>query len=254
MLDVMQRAFIAAVRGATPELNLGTCSIPSSVTWQIYRRNYLEGHVAALADTYSTVRALVGHDFFRMLAMQFVSESPSLSGDLNDYGRDFPQFLAVSQPSESLPYLADVARLDWAFLQTLLAPDPAGDWLPPLLSLPPDAWPGMLARPASVLIESPYPLYSIFKLATEGGRTVSLEKGAEAILVSRTDHVSVTLLTEAEAACVASWFNGSTLALALEAGLAVNEQFDISSLLRQLAAVGAIDSVETSHDYSIPEN
>lgn len=244
-----QRDFLAAVRGAVPGIALGALGkslIPPELTWQIYRNNYLEGHVAALEDTFSTVRTIVGKEFFRVLAKQFVGNADSSSGDLNEYGRDFPAFLAGSQSNETLPYLADIARLDWTWLELLRAPYQAGDWLAHLLALSPAAWSEATARPAGIVIASPYPVYSIFKLSAEGGQTVSLDLGGQAVLISRTAHVEVTLLNDAAAAFVASWFNGSTLGLAMEAGLLVDKQFDVASLLPQLAAAGAIHSIESA--------
>lgn len=246
MHDDMQRAFLAAVRGAAPQVALGTSTIPWEVTWEIYGRNYLEGHIGALADTFGTVRAVIGLDCLRSLAKQYVVQAHSVSGDLNDYGLDFPDFLSTSQISETLPYLGDVARLDWAWLVTLRAAHHAGNWLQQLVSLPPDAWPGALARPAGIVLTSRFPIYSIFRLHAEDGPTVNLDCGGQTILISRTDAVVVTLLTDAEAACVTSWFAGNTLGAAMDAGLAVDEQFDISALLRRLTAVGALQSIESN--------
>ena len=42
---------------------------------------------------------------------------------LDDYGADFPDFLAAFAPAASLPYLADVARLEWAVSRMLHAAD-----------------------------------------------------------------------------------------------------------------------------------
>jgi len=245
MHEHTQRDFLAAVRGETSQVALGASLIPPDVTWQIYRRNYLDAHVGALEDTYSTVRSLVGEAFFRVLARQFVGESHSVSGELNDYGNDFAHFLAGSRIIETLPYLEDVARLDWAWLDMLRCPHQGGHWLAQLLALSPDAWPQATARAAGTIITSAYPLYSIYMLATEGGETVDLSQGAQAILISMSGQVQVTLLTNAQAACVARWFSGSTLEAALEAGLAIDEQLDISALLCQLAAVGAVHSIES---------
>ena len=38
---------------------------------------------------------------------------PSRSGDLNDYGEDFADFLADYPHARELSYLPDVARLEW---------------------------------------------------------------------------------------------------------------------------------------------
>ena len=52
--------------------------------------------------------------FFGEAARQYIVGHPSLSGDLNDYGGEFAQFLAAYPHAADLPYLPDVARLEWA--------------------------------------------------------------------------------------------------------------------------------------------
>src|SRR6266542_3456863 len=68
----------------------------------------------ALATTFPTVQALVGEDFFRMLARAFVGQSPPNQPVLAEYGAGFPAFIAGHDAARDLPYLADIARLDWA--------------------------------------------------------------------------------------------------------------------------------------------
>jgi len=53
------------------------------------------------------------------MAQGYVLAVPSVSGDLEDYGSRFPAYLAGVERAHGLPYLVDVARLEWALLQSL---------------------------------------------------------------------------------------------------------------------------------------
>src|SRR6266545_2079406 len=79
---------------------------------RVYRHHVFESLGSALATTFPTVQALVGEDFFRMLARAFVGQSPPNQPVLAEYGAGFPAFIAGHDAARDLPYLADVARLD----------------------------------------------------------------------------------------------------------------------------------------------
>lgn len=89
----------------------------------IYRNTVLSALVNALRLSYPTVQRLVGADFFEGAAREFIHGHAPTSAYLNDFGGEFPPFLAQFPPAASLPYLADVARLEWAVNRALHAPD-----------------------------------------------------------------------------------------------------------------------------------
>lgn len=82
----------------------------------IYRNNVVTSLIDALADTYPVAKALVGDEFFRGMARIFVGEKPPRSPVLAEYGHDFPLFIEAFEPARGVPYLADVARLEWLYL------------------------------------------------------------------------------------------------------------------------------------------
>src|SRR5262249_24093190 len=68
-------------------------------------------------------KRIVGAPFFNTAADHFVRERPPRSGDLNIYGGEFGNFLASYPHAADLPYLPDVARLEWAIDEAHRAPD-----------------------------------------------------------------------------------------------------------------------------------
>ncbi len=80
----------------------------------VHRDTALGGLVKALRLVHPTVLALVGEDFFDQAARAFVQSAPPASAWLSGYGEGFAEFLAAYDPARELPYLADVARFDFA--------------------------------------------------------------------------------------------------------------------------------------------
>lgn len=83
----------------------------------IYQNLYQTNLIACLASTYSVVAQLVGQDCFQQMAKQYIKTFPSRSPNLNDYGDNFPEFINTIAEVGSLPYLSDIARLEWLYLQ-----------------------------------------------------------------------------------------------------------------------------------------
>lgn len=89
----------------------------------VYRNNVMVSLVDALADSYPVVQALVGEAFFRAMASDFVRQSPPRAPVLAWYGDGFAEFIERFPPADGLPYLADVARLEWLRVEAWHAAD-----------------------------------------------------------------------------------------------------------------------------------
>ena len=105
---------------------------PGIVTWNqsdparrlaVYRNNVMVSLVDALAQTFTVTQTLVGEEFFRAMCQVFVRENPPRVRVLSSYGDELPRFIGQFAPAASLPYLADVARLEMQRLQALHAAD-----------------------------------------------------------------------------------------------------------------------------------
>jgi len=85
----------------------------------IYRNHALATFGDALRRIYPVVCRLVDERFFGYATHQYLRERPPRSRCIVDYGEDFADFLAVFPPCEGLPYVADIARLEWALSSAL---------------------------------------------------------------------------------------------------------------------------------------
>ncbi len=110
-----QRAFAAALIDTRLPCPEGLCSAngadPAS-RFAVYRNNVQGSLINALSDSYPVVAQLVGDEFFRAMAAIFVQQQPPQSPLMNRYGKAFAAFIQTFEPASSVPYLADVARLE----------------------------------------------------------------------------------------------------------------------------------------------
>ncbi|MBA4044441.1 MAG: DUF2063 domain-containing protein [Erythrobacter sp.] len=93
--------------------------------FNVYRNNYRITLHNALRTTFTVIERLVGADFFAALANAFVERHPPHSPIMSQYGDAFPAFLDDFAPLSEFPYLADVARVEYARVQAYHAADGA---------------------------------------------------------------------------------------------------------------------------------
>lgn len=101
--------------GGIPAAITGTLSPEEAM--RIHRNTVLGALAGALRLSHPTVDALVGEAFFDQAAAAFALAHPPRTASLARYGEGFADFLAGFAPA--LPYLADVARLDFAIERAL---------------------------------------------------------------------------------------------------------------------------------------
>ncbi len=79
----------------------------------IYRNNVWSSLINGLADSYEVVKTLVGEDFFNGLAQRYITKHPPQSPIMSKWGGHFSELIANDIDCKSVPYLADVAQLEW---------------------------------------------------------------------------------------------------------------------------------------------
>lgn len=245
----LQSAFAAALldpqRPCPPELKTWNGSDPAA-RLAVYRNNVTASLVDALGDTFPVVRQLVGEAFFRAMARTFVRSTPPRSPILAHYGADFPAFIAGFAPAAGLPYLADVARLEFLRVRACHAADaPVADAAALAALLGEPARLGglrLVLQPALALLRSPFAVVSLWAAHQSALDIAGVDPGrAENALVLRHGlEVEVIGLAAGEAAFVARLQEGASLGEAAGEGAAVAADLDIVPALAQLLRAGAI--------------
>jgi hypothetical protein len=243
-LGRLQQAFAAAVaRGGDGEAFASHLAGEPSLARRrlaIYRRAIEANLGRALRGAYPVLARLVGDGFFDEAAGQFGQASPPESADLNRYGAGFASFLAAYGPASGLPWLSDVARLEWARHESLMAADAPGLDFEALARVPEAGQPGLRFEfHASVrLVRSAWPVLAIWKAnQPERDGLADREEGADDVLVWREEvGVRMALVEPREADFVASLLQGADL----EAAAAAAQDWDFAPALGRLAARGML--------------
>lgn len=134
-----------------------------------YKANGHELAGRSLLGAYPVIAQLIGSDNFNALARDLWHSHPPERGDLAQWGTALPDFLAASDQLRDVPYLADVARVEWALHRAAGAPDSSTDLagFARLSTDDPDTLTLALA-PGTALINSPWPVASLVTAHTEG--------------------------------------------------------------------------------------
>lgn len=215
---------------------------PVTTALDIYRNNYRGNLHDTLAGAYPVIAQLVGKDFFRQLTQRFIALHPSRSGNLHLYGAEFAVFIASFAPAQGLPYLSDVARLEWACHCAYFAADAATLDINKLSQIAPERYSDLIlfAHTACHVVRSAYPVAAIWHAHQPGAPDdfhIDLDSGACCALVTRHDDVvQVSELTEAEADWLLSIQAGNSLGAATAATLNVHADFDLRATLLNLVA------------------
>jgi len=116
MLSELQRQIGDFVLGRTELAPAGIRDdgITPAMRLAIHRHSARTALTKALATQFPAVERLVGAGFFAMAAARFIASEPPNSPRLLAYGEGFADTIAGIEEAASVPYLADVARLEWA--------------------------------------------------------------------------------------------------------------------------------------------
>ena len=247
-----QTAFAAALRDpGLPQpdgLTTWNGSDPAR-RFAVYRNNVIVSLVNALADTFAVTQELVGEEFFRAMAWVFALAEPPKSPLMAFYGEGFPGFIAGFSPVAGVPYLADVARLE--FLRVLAYH--AGD-APPVATedvarslADAAALPSLrlILHPSLHVLSSRYAVVSLWA-AHQGTLELSAvvpDTPETALILRHGLDVEVMRIPSAAATFIGALHNGSTLGAAVQAAGRDDAEFDLAvplGLLLQKGAVAAL--------------
>jgi hypothetical protein len=242
----LQSDFAAALRdrGRLPEIERWLVGDAAHVDRRlaIHRANMAAAAEKALSAAYPVIRQAVGEEFFHGLAREYQRHAPSASGDLTDFGAAFDAFLAGFAHVRSMPWLPDLARLEWAVHRAYGAAD-APDWNPATLGA---VAPGEQAAirfdwaPGVAVIASAHPIvrvWTIHQPGDAGGFAVDWAQADTALVARDGFAVTVTACPPGDAAFVQASLAGEPLGDAAATALERHPDFDLGALLGR--ALGA---------------
>ncbi|BAM90431.1 conserved hypothetical protein [Bradyrhizobium oligotrophicum S58] len=219
--------------------------------YDVYRNNVTVSLINALAAIYPAVQRITGDDFFRAMARSHMRRTPPTSPLLFAYGHDFPAFIETYPHAAGLPWLADVARIERAWLDAYHAADAAPLAPAALSTIAPDRLANVVftPHPATRLVRSTFAAVTIFAAnrTTEPTGRIDASTAEDALVVRPDFDVEVRRLPLGGAIFVASLIDGRPLGEAAVNALDAERQFDLATNIAGLIEAGAFTSVTSGH-------
>jgi len=215
--------------------------------YNVYRNNVTVSLIDALAAIYPAVQRITGVDFFRAMARFHVRATPPASPLLFDYGRDFPAFIARYEHARAMPWLADVARVERAWLDAYHAEDTMPLSAEALSAVPPERLADVvfIAHPATRIVSSPFSVVTIFAANRGEAAQTRIDASApEDALITRPDlDVAVRRLPPGGAVFLSGLIAGQSLGDAAAAAFLAAPSFDISLGIAGMIEAGAFSGI-----------
>lgn len=254
-----QRAFVAALRDpqAPPPTDLaGRYAETPARRFDVYRNNVHSSLIDVLAARFPVIERLVGETFFRAMARAFIDTSLPRSPVLIEYGGDLAGFIDGFPPAQSLPYLGDVARLEWAWHEAYHATDMDPLDIGRLSSFLQSGEAAALARltfalhPSLRIVRSRWPVLEIWRTNTEDEqvRRVDPDTASDVLVVRPKWDVTLWPLPPAGAVFIDALASGATLGEAVEQAASSDTAFDLTATLQLLLTAGCISGLNAEHN------
>lgn len=240
-----QHAFAAALVDPAAPVPAGLTNARGAADpkrFAVYRNNVVAGLGKALESRFPVTLRLVGEEFFRGMARAFIAVNRPRSPLIAEYGDALPAFIEGFAAAASVPYLADVARLEALWSRAYHAADADVLSVETLAAVPTDklAEARLEPHPSAAILSSEWPVGSIWAAHQEAEVRPVGQSRAEIMLVVRPDtDVTVHILPAKDATFVQALFSGAALGDAAEAALAANGSFDFGAALVGLVGLGA---------------
>jgi hypothetical protein len=244
MSRTIETLFAAALLDRDLPVPPGIVSQGLRERFAVYRNNVMVGLIHALEARFPATRRIVGEDFFAAMARAYAAKNPPTSALMMLYGEDFADFIAGFQPAATVPYLADVARLEAARTRAYHAED-AMPLLPDALaSLEPEALPGLKfsLHPSLQIVASKFPIVTIWAMNAGETALAAIEdwQGEDALILRPRLDVEVRRLPPGGKIFLENLASGLPLKRAAEAALQQCPSFNLSLNLAGLLEGGLI--------------
>ncbi len=221
--------------------------------FDIYRNNRATSLIDALRSTYPAVHKLVGDAFFNSIARGYIDHHPPVGPVMAEFGGEFAGYLNALQNTEAVPYLHDVAVLEWHWLQAYHSIDA------PVLDLETLAQAGaqtlpdlqLQCHPSLFTLQSAWPVGTIWTICTNAGDSagdasaVDMHVGEVVVITRPALQVLTNIVPESGRIFLTGLQAGKTIGDAAEAALDADDTFNTGEHLAGLVSLGAFSNFST---------
>jgi len=228
--------------------------IPASQRLALHRNNTTILLTDALAATFNVVSRLVGDEFFAYAARGFIRAHPPKSPALFEYGQEFAEYLEAMPETAQLPYLGDVARLEWLVNDAFHANDKKPLPIEGMVFIEEDYYSRLVLEPhpAFRIINSPYPIGQIYHankndVTSTNEYEIDLGSGGVCLAIMRPGvDVNFVEFDKTGFVLAKELAIGTPFNLAIEISQKYSPDFDPTATLAALLAGGAFSGFHIS--------
>src|SRR5215469_9235587 len=228
---------------ATPFAVAGPAGKRVDKRYNVYRNNVTVSLIDALAAVYPAVQRITGVDFFRAMARSHIRATPPSSPLLFEYGRDFPTFIEQYEYARPMPWLADTARIERAWLDAYHAADAEPLSPAALATFPQERLADLVftAHPATRIICSEFAAVTIFAAnrSSEPVGRIDASLPEDALITSPDLDVAVRHLPPGGAVFLTHLISRHSLSKAAASALAASPAFDLAGSIAGMLQAGA---------------
>lgn len=241
-LHDLQKDFLEfLVRDESAAKRLPVCDddrFSAAARLQVYRNNTQLILHDVVAGSFPVTALLLGAGFMQEAVREFIAVFPPESGDMNDFGSYFPDFLERIPSLRAYAYVPDVARLEWAAHEAYLSPRHDSLTAEHLAAVADPLNLKLHLQPHLRLLRSGWPVDVLWsRITDEGGGLTGLEIKPEETFVAvyRTGEKSVVWsLTEGGYKFLEHLQSDPGFAFAAEAALRAESGLQLDLLLARL--------------------
>jgi len=203
-----QSAFLDAVFSLQASLDTATEQHKHRL-W-VYQNNVFAALQDYFKDIYPATRGVVGEAFFKQIVQRYVQVEPPSQGNIYLYGGNFHTVIDTFEGLQSLTYLGDLTRYEWAIHTAYFAVvsdsfEPSSIPQEELLTV------DIAMNNSAHLIRSRFPIYEIHRQSLpdfEGEVNIDLNQAQDDLLVCKVANTVSTKVLNSEQASFISTLKG----------------------------------------------
>jgi hypothetical protein len=195
-LAALQAAFLGDVTGGKPRTAADRASVfvappgdSVEVRWNIYGGGYVARLAEAIENDFPATRRILGAPAFESLVARYLRRFPPSAFDIGRAGDRLADFLTTDPLAKDLPFLRDLALLEWRLAEAFVAENAVPLAWSTLASVDPEivADTTFHLLPGTALIETRWPLLALrdAQSLSDGEVSIGLDERPRTVLVRR---------------------------------------------------------------------
>ncbi len=213
---------VEAAGGGTPERLLNPQrGIAGETRLAVYAEGYVVRMREALHEVYEAIHQVLGERTFAELASAYARRYPSHESNLSLVGRHLPEFLTSWPLTQQLPFLPDLAQLEWRVSLAFHATQKPSIDPQRIASVSLDAWERtvLVFQPSVGFVSSAWPILDLWNARAQPRSAINIELVSRpqcVLIFRRALHLYCEAIDAAQALLLEQLLAGATLGAACD--------------------------------------